>query len=197
MSDKFVINKNYIKSLLKSHKEIRDSYLSRYSQAIDRINSLESDIIYTTSLPGLDYSNSAVHTSSINDSTFNAYAKLDVIRKTEEIYKELEYMRTKIDEIDYIFDIYRALQSFIPVHYEITNRLLYLDEGYDFCASHFGRSNDTINKMVDSTIELICRLFNDDLDVNKLNEMSLDEFISYIGEVEYSSLYKRENKLKH
>ena len=105
MSDKIITNENYIKSLFKSHKEIRDSYLSRYSQAVERINEMENEVIYSTSVPGMDYSNTSINTSSINDSTFNAVSKLDKFRKTESIYKELSWLRTKLDEIDIIFDI--------------------------------------------------------------------------------------------
>ena len=190
------VNENYIKSLVKSHKEIRESYKSRYSQAIERINSLETEMIYSTSLPGMDYSNPSVKSSTISDSTFRAVNKLEKMRKTEEIYKELERLREKLDEIDLISDLYRSLQSFIPVHYEITNQLYYLDCGYEYCVSHFGRATATITDMANTTVSLVCRFYNEGLTSNEVNNMSLDDFIQYIGKEEYTKLYNRETKIK-
>lgn len=196
MSDKIITNENYIKSLFKSHKEIRDSYLSRYSQAVERINEMENEVIYSTSVPGMDYSNTSINTSSINDSTFNAVSKLDKFRKTESIYKELSWLRTKLDEIDIIFDIYRSLQTHIPIHYEITNHLYYLDESYDYCEAHFGRTTVTIKTMANTTISLVCRFFNDGISAKEINEMSVEQFSEYVGEELYIKIQNKEMKTR-
>lgn len=196
MSDNTITSENYIKSLFKSHKEIRDSYLSRYSQAVERINEMENEFIYSASVPGMDYSSISVNSSSISDSTFNSVSKLEKFRKTEGIYKELSWLRNKLDEIDQIFDIYRSLQTHMPIHFEITNHLYYLDESYDYCESHFGRTTVTIKTMANTTISLVYKFFKDGISSNEINEMSVDEFAEYVGEELYIKIQNKEMKTR-
>ena len=64
MSNKDYIDENYIRSLIKSHKFIIESYKSRYSQAIQKIKEMEEDIILSTQLPGTDYSDNTFSAST-------------------------------------------------------------------------------------------------------------------------------------
>ena len=196
MSDKTILNENYIKSLFKSHKEIMDSYFSRYSQVVERITEMENEVIYSVSVPGMDYSHTPVNSSAINDSTFNAVEKLDKLRKTDSLYlyKELSRLRSKVDEINCILDIFRSLQTHIHIHFEITNNFYYLNESYDYCETHFNRTTMTIKTMANTTVSLVCKFFNDGITSNEINEMSNSEFVSYIGEELYIKIQNKEMK---
>ena len=197
MSNKDYIDENYIRSLIKSHKFIIESYKSRYSQAIQKIKEMEEDIILSTQLPGTDYSDNTFSASTNpSDKMIRTVETLEEFRNKHKIIHELVRLREKIDDIDLIFDIYRSLQTFMPVHYEVTNHLYYRAEQYDYCENLFERSGKTLKEMADTTIHIVYMFFQRGITDETIDRLSVDEFCELIGEELYIKIKKKESKEK-
>jgi len=188
------INEKYIRTLFKSGKEIKDGFESRTAQIVSSINELETDIIYSTSIPSTDYSSPYTESSNINDSTFNSVIRMEKHNKRKALYKELEIIRRQKDNADAIMSLYRSLQTHIPVHYEMTNQVMIKAEEYESLRIDYKRSPATIKEMVDITITLVCKLFNDGYTAAQIDEMTTEEFVSTVGEELYIKIMKRETR---
>ena len=183
-------NEYYIKSILKSHKVIRNSIISRISQITERLRDIDELVIYSTSIPGIDYSKTSVSNSDISDST--SVAALEIIKRKEKMYSELAVCRSELDEMEKVFDIYRSLQTHMPIHFEACNELFIRNITFENVRINLGKSKLTIKKMSDNTISIVCKLFNLGYTSEQITFMSSNDFSELIGR----DLFEEINKIE-
>ena len=183
-------NEYYIKSILKSHKVIRNSIISRISQITERLRDIDESVIYSTSIPGIDYSKTSVSNSDISDST--SVAALEIIKRKEKLYSELAVCRSELDEMEKVFDIYRSLQTHMPIHFEVCNDIYIRNLTYETVKINYRKGKDTVIKMSENVISIICKLFNLGYNSEQITFMSSNEFADLIG----TELFEKINKIE-
>jgi hypothetical protein len=192
---KKLYDERYVKSSLARREDILRAYAAKRKNIMEKLNNLhdyEMSIIF----PGYNLDSLGVQTSKSSDGVFKKIEKLN----ESQVYDEISNLYSMLNEVEEaetvfhrIFICYDCLATIFPLHYLVIDKTMYRDKvTHSQMAAELRKGQQTIAKMRDNIISVICDLANSELVNDEICDMSLEKLGSIIDEDMIATILKIE-----
>lgn len=168
---------NYIRSCIKDHKIMFDTYRNTRNNIMKQIEVLseeESALV----LPGGNGDNLGIRSTGIVDTAYENHAKLaqaNIFARKTSLMKNLDHIEDRMDALHRVLQMFHMVALVYPMHYCVSEAYLYKsnedekkaireDSGYRKLETEYGSSHKTLRAMVNNVCEMVRELVIADCD---------------------------------